>query len=564
MARIYEKMEESPAVAQHGQVMTKPHVVDLILDLSGYDSATQLTDKRLLEAGCGNGEFLVAAARRLLSQCPDARRPKQLERCLLGVEKDPALAAEARLRLRAILTDAGFTTAAAKSLSDKWVVTSDFLRLDLQPEFDFVVGNPPYVRQEAIDKLDLQFYRDSFDCFYDRADLYMAFLEKGLSLLANDGVLGVICPNRFTRNRYGCKLRSVITEKYHIRHAIDLAQASPFTPEVMAYPGIFVIGRTPAKHVNFFHMRTAAPSECDEVREALRNGNESIQNGVRYHRHAEWFSGEEPWLTESPAHLDLVRRLEEQFPTLGSNESGTRVGIGVATGADRIFIVPSDFDEVEPELLVPLAMSGDCVTGILQWKGHCVINPFHSEDSSHLISLNSFPKAKKYFTRHESALRGRNVGKRNPDTWYRTIDRIYPSLLRRQKLLIPDIKAEGVCVFDAGTCYPHHNLYYVVSDYWDLRALRTILRSSLARFFVWSYGVRMRSNFLRFQAQYLRRIPVPATMTVSRRAIESLAALESSVDRERIDHEVGRLYGMSKTDLALMHEAIDRRSDEPA
>jgi len=153
---------------------------------------------------------------------------------------------------------------------------------------------------------------------------------------------------------------------------------------------------------------------------------------------------------------------------------------------------------------------------------------------------------------------------RNPDTWFRTIDRIYPSLLRTPKLLIPDIKAEGACVFDSGTCYPHHNLYYIISPYWNLRALRTILRSSLARFFVWSYGVHMRSNFLRFQAQYLRRIPIPAPMGVSEQVVQELVALDGEQDRDLIDRAVIQLYSLKKCHLELMREAIDPRSDELA
>ena len=564
LARIYEKMDESPAVAQHGQVMTKPHVVELILDLAGYDSTSCLAKKRLLEAGCGNGNFLVAAIRRLLGQCPDPAIPDSLERCILGVEKDAKLATEARKRIATELTDYGFSKSAANSLAKKWVVVADFLKLSLKEDFDFVIGNPPYVRQEAIDKKDLLFYRDTFECFYDRADLYVVFLEKSLQLLARNGTLGVICPNRFLRNRYGCKLRALITRNFHVRHAIDLAEASPFTPDVMAYPGIYVISRTKTDQVNFFHMTTASQSECAEVREALAKGNESVQNGVRYNKHTEWFSGDEPWVTESPAHLDLVRRLEDRFPTLGSKNSGTRVGIGVATGADRVFIVESGFDEVEEELLLPLAVSGDCISGNLQWHGSYVINPFKSVANSELIDLAEFPKARAYFERHEALLRNRSVGKRNPLNWYRTIDRITPSLLQRPKLLIPDIKSEGVCALDHGTCYPHHNLYYVVSDYWDLKALRTILRSSLARFFIWSYGVRMRNNYLRFQAQYLRRIPLPAVIACSSPAIKKLAAMDDEVDLDRIDREVCRFYKLSDKDLEFMRMALNRKLDETA
>ena len=73
----------------------------------------------------------------------------------------------------------------------------------------------------------------------------------------------------------------------------------------------------------------------------------------------------------------------------------------------------------------------------------------------------------------------------------------------------------------------------------------------------------MRSNFLRFQAQYLRRIPIPMPMAVSERSVQELLALDGEMDRDRIDAQVGRLYGLKKCDLALMRQAIDRQLDEP-
>jgi len=64
-------------------------------------------------------------------------------------------------------------------------------------------------------------------------------------------------------------------------------------------------------------------------------------------------------------------------------------------------------------------------------------------------------------------------------------------------------------VLDEGRFYPHHNLYHVTSPAWDLRALATILRSPVAVLFVSGYCVKMAGGFLRFQAQYLRRIRIP-------------------------------------------------------
>ena len=41
----------------HGVVLTKPHVVELILDLAGYSARRDLGALRLLEPSCGHGAF---------------------------------------------------------------------------------------------------------------------------------------------------------------------------------------------------------------------------------------------------------------------------------------------------------------------------------------------------------------------------------------------------------------------------------------------------------------------------------------------------------------------------
>src|SRR5438132_5130840 len=51
----------------HGVVLTKPHVVSLILDLAGYTLDRDLTSLSLLEPACGHGAFLVPAIERLLA-----------------------------------------------------------------------------------------------------------------------------------------------------------------------------------------------------------------------------------------------------------------------------------------------------------------------------------------------------------------------------------------------------------------------------------------------------------------------------------------------------------------
>ena len=76
-------------------------------------------------------------------------------------------------------------------------------------------------------------------------------------------------------------------------------------------------------------------------------------------------------------------------------------------------------------------------------------------------------------------------------------------------------------VLDRGETYPHHNLYFIQSDEWDLEVLGGLLMSAVGQFFVESYGVRMRGGYWRFQAQYLRRIRVPESESPICKAVGS-------------------------------------------
>ena len=108
------------------------------------------------------------------------------------------------------------------------------------------------------------------------------------------------------------------------------------------------------------------------------------------------------------------------------------------------------------------------------------------------VDLAEYPRLRRYLERYREVIAGRHCARRNLVYWYRTIDRITPSLARQAKLLIPDIKGEAHVVFERGELYPHHNLYYVTSDARDLRAMQAVLLSAITRLFVATYSTKMR------------------------------------------------------------------------
>lgn len=101
--------------------------------------------------------------------------------------------------------------------------------------------------------------------------------------------------------------------------------------------------------------------------------------------------------------------------------------------------------------------------------------------------------------------------------------------------MIPDIQNGGVVGFDVGNYYPHHNVYWITSDGWNLQALQALLRSSLVLEQVRANSVQMRGGAFRYQTQVLRRLRIPAVRSLSPVLIAGLAAISGSADQEQID-----------------------------
>ena len=529
-------------------MFTRREVVDFILDLAGYTTDAPLTSYRILEPSFGEGDFFVAIVERLLKSVPRKQRNNGtivplLAPCIQAVEVHADSIRTTRLRLNGLFSKHGLSVFESDSLLDAWIVEGDFLLADIPSGFTHVVGNPPYLRQEAIPAKLLHLYRKYYSTMYDRADLYVPFIERGLRELVAGGRLCFICSDRWMKNKYGQFLRAMIAKEFHLDCFVDMVDTPAFHSDVIAYPAITLISKTNGRKATRIALQPELTSanlsnlamELLSASPPLRNDVIVMEGVVR---------DEQPWLLHSIDQLSVVRRLERQFPLL--EEAGCKVGIGVATGAERVYIGAIHDLPVEAERVLPLVTTKDIETGVIQWRGLGVINPFRDEGG--LVNLDEYPLLQAYFEKHRTVLSHRNCAKHHPFRWYRTIDRIHPELRTTPKLLIPDIKGEANIVYDAGQFYPHHNIYYITSRDWDLRALQTVLRSGIAKLFVSTYSTQMRGGYLRFQAQYLRRIRIPMWRDVPVATRRLLITAANNDDADLGERAMCDLYSFDELD----------------
>jgi adenine-specific DNA-methyltransferase len=514
---------------EHGVVLTKSEVVKSMLDLVEYNSNIDLSKKVIIEPSAGEGAFAVEIVNRLYHSSKKYNFDfKQAMTNLFFCEINEQSAFLLEERISKYLND--------KSINSEVQIVhiGDYLTKDF-PKADFVIGNPPYVRHENIPANDKTKYKSLYRTFVQRSDLYIPFFEKSLNLIKPDGALCFISSNRWLKNQYGKKLRTLISQRFNLHHAVNLEQASPFEEDVIAYPSIFHIKNSDSRIKSLFY-------EINNTFNLPKVHNQTVKptREIDLHKtNGDWFS-HNTYELKNRANLSLIEK--QDF----------KIGIGVATGKDSVFISNDFHDQIEHELLVPILTSKDLKGDALNWQGNYLINPFNPDGS--LINLTHYPKANNYFIKNKEFLEKRHVAKKNINHWYKTIDKVNIRLVNQPKILLPDITGNKFIFIDEGKFYPHHNLYYITSNNLEeLKVLTCFLMSDFVKNQLMENGNKMNGGYCRWQSQNLRKVLIPFIHSLStidkKKLIDSYENMEieeinkqvNSIDYSNIKQAVGQL-----------------------
>ena len=460
---------------QHGDVFTSPHVVRYMLDMVNYVPARDLRNVRILEPSCGDGAFVEEIAHRLIlsAQQYNFNASEAFQRNVRAYDID----AEKVKQCIAHIKSLGITSA------EQSILVADFLKAEVHST-DIVVGNPPYIRYEHIPAEMLSYCKANFATFHYRCDLYVPFFEKTLALLNEGGKHCFICSNRWLKNEYGKKFRALVATQYALRNIINIEQADAFQEEVLAYPAITLIEKGKADET--FHY-----AECANICQLSTISFDSRKRPENA-----------DWTTAFVANVDY-----SAFQTI--EQQGFKIGIGVATGADAVFVSSKLPEYVEKELILPGINARDLRGNNFEWKGEYLFNPYNQDGT--LVDLALYPKAKTYLESHRPQLTARHIARKSPSKWYKTIDRITPSLMSQPKILLPDMSGNTFIFVDDGGFYPLHNIYYITGrSAIQLRLLAALLMSDFTRQQLASVTNKMNGGFSRWQSQHLKKLRLPA------------------------------------------------------
>ncbi len=217
------------------------------LEENGYNPSKP---PRILDMACGSGSFLIEAfdtvddfvaklrhqnydASKIAEFFDRARQVEVLTNCIFGVDKDKQALEVARLNLllRALHSREKLPMLNNFHLGDSlkpetWEI--GFPEVMKDGGFDIIIGNPPYVRIQTLNKIDVEYFNQNFKSATGNYDIYALFTEKSVSLLKESGIHGFIMPHKFFQASYGEGLRKLLSENQFVEKIVDFKSFQVF------------------------------------------------------------------------------------------------------------------------------------------------------------------------------------------------------------------------------------------------------------------------------------------------------------------------------------------------
>ena len=268
-----------------GEFYTPPSIARYIIRRIGINRQS-----RVLDPACGSGTFVIESYRTMVGN--DVERGAAEYSDVLDVmdriagndlNTFSAVLAQIQLLwqilgLKAEIERLGFPdvriTAKVNSLveRDHWGSLDRFAEIDI-PEYDAVVGNPPYVRSERSDQaLDLRSQkefergREGFHGVSSKLNAYALFLYraldrwcKPLDSSGNAGKVGFVLPVSFFDSNDTAQMRKLfaVGARWSIREIVDLEVIYRQVFDADVIPAILIVENCPAKEDDLVFIRYA-------------------------------------------------------------------------------------------------------------------------------------------------------------------------------------------------------------------------------------------------------------------------------------------------------------------
>lgn len=410
------------------QKFTPLNIVENMLDMAGYN--TDLMGKKILENSFGSGNILKNIVRRYIEDAfNNGISPEQIsigiEKDIYGVELDEILYSSCINELNEMIRKYGLPAV-------KWSLYNvDALEWNNPVDFQFIIGNPPYIAYRFIDKDNRKKLKEKYStCSKGKFDYCYAFIESAIQMLAADGKLVQLIPSNIYKNVFAYELRKLLL---------------PQIITIWEYPDQKIFGSTLTSSSIFLFDKMCISNDI-EYKNVTENSIFKISKD----------SLEGKWIFKN--------QLEDKNGFVRFGDC-FHASIAVATQLNEAFLVAGDCNTIEPDILKNAAAPRALRYG----KRESIIFPYYYDTEGKINNYteeqfeNEFPLAVLHLTKSKDKLLKRDADPKAK--WFEYGRSQALAHLNQSKLLLSTVVTNKVEIYelDAETI-PYSGIYITIKD----------------------------------------------------------------------------------------------------
>ncbi len=456
--------------------------------------------------------------------------------------------------------------------------------------FDAIIGNPPYIRIQAMKEwapIEVELYKKLYkSAAAGNYDIYVVFVEKALSLLNWKGRMGFILPHKFFNAKYGEALRGIISEGRHLAHVVHFGDQQVFSGAT-TYTCLLFLDKAGASDCHFVKVADLDSWKGDATpsSRSLSSGSESVSTTAGQIS-AKTITASE-WNFAVGAGAATLRRVHDISTKLGDV---AHIFQGLVTGADKVFVVTPSTD-IEKGLARPFLLTGDLTAYTSPVPSAKIIFPYDIKDAkAELTSADTlkknYPKGWAYLTKRREELMNRERGKWRHERWYAFGRSQNLTQMETAKLIIQVTAQRPTVLFDDQGLYMTgggSGPFYGIrpkDPAFSIKYLLGIMNSALFGWIVKAQSTYLRGGYIKFSKQYIETVPivpleqagpskVNALITIVEETIrlhKKLPGAKTPDEKTRLEREIAatdkqidalvyELYGLTEDEIRIVEGA---------
>ncbi|OGJ67706.1 restriction endonuclease subunit M [Candidatus Peribacteria bacterium RIFCSPLOWO2_01_FULL_54_110] len=472
--------------------------------------------------------------------------------------------------------------------------------------FDVIIGNPPYVRIQAMKEwapVEVEYYKKRYaSASKGNYDIYVVFVERGLSFLSKNGLLGYILPHKFFNAQYGETLRQILSKGKHLQEVIHFGDEQVFKGAT-TYTCLLFLSKESNATLVFEKV-----SDLDQWRQnklALLQGVDEVQGknlkgDISQPSETEWNF----MVGEGSELFERLRKMPTKLMDVAD-----RIFQGLVTGADNVFIL-KDIDDgkffseenqkeykLESDLMHPL-----CKGSVNICRYHIVaptksiLFPYELVDGKAELLLegklkSNYPLIWNYLCDHRETLEAREKGKWKHDHWYAFGRSQNLSEMEQKKILTPSIANSASFTLDeSGTYYfvgsgggggGGYGITIKKDSDLQYEYLLGLLNSKLLDALLKSSSTNFSGGYFAYNRQYIEQLPIsiprlPAEQNKMTDLVKQILKLHQQIKvvktpqeqdllkrqieshEKQIDQLVYEWYGLTTAEVSIIHSRSEQ------